>query len=64
MNVERMPRPGRVERRTTEAPAPSPNRMAVERSWKSVMVESFSAPTTSTVSLCPAAMNPSATASA
>ena len=44
-----------------EAPAPSPNRIPVERSWKSVMVESFSAPTTSTVSLCPEAMRPSAT---
>ena len=46
------PRPRRRAGRTA-APAPSPNRIAVERSCKSVMVESFSAPTTSTVSLCP-----------
>ena len=59
-----MPRPGCEERRTIAAPAPSPKRMAVERSWKSVMAESFSAPTTSTVSLCPEAMSPSATVSA
>ena len=64
MKVERIPRPGALERRTTEAPAPSPNRMAVERSWKSVMVDSFSAPTTSTVRLCPDAISPSATVSA
>ena len=49
---------------STEAPAPSPKRMAVERSWKSVMVESFSAPTTSAVRLWPEAMSPSATVSA
>ena len=59
-----MPRPLPELRRTIAAPAPSPNRIAVERSWKSVMVDSFSAPTTSTVRLWPDAISPSATVSA
>ena len=47
--IDRMPRPSPVAGCTIEAPAPSPNSTAVPRSVMSVTLESFSAPSASTV---------------
>ena len=48
--------PGSCERRSTTAPAPSPNSTHVVRSWKFITRESTSAPITSTVSAWPDSM--------
>src|ERR1035438_8391984 len=58
MQVVRMPCPASSPRlRKITAPAPSPNSTQVLRSSQSMIVESFSAPMTSTVSYVPDVMN-------
>ena len=48
--------PGSSERRSTTAPAPSPNSTQVVRSWKFITRDRTSAPITTTVSACPDSM--------
>jgi len=53
--------PGSFDAPSTTAPAPSPHRMQLPRSFQSVMRDSVSAPITSTCLAAPVLMNWSAT---